>query len=1656
MYQIYQHRRSRSADLLEYGAVFTITSVLRPQYERRHLSARRKSAPGAVLFKTLGKTKSSNNLQPTPSMGKKDMEFFRPSRTNNNFNRQYLMEGIVEFSRGMQTQDRYLFLFSDLLLVAKQKSNTTFKLKHRIRVCELWIADCIDIVTEITRPTDRSFVIGWPTTNFVATFKSLELKETWLNKFKEQIDEERAKLKPKCLQINVQSKESDKACQVEVESVTDVLSVVKSCVEQLNMTESEAKDYQLWVRLGPDEAPYPLCGHELPYAIKLNQIRDFGKRTEDNLTELEIERIIKEMQANNRKYEFFLKHKKSQKRHSLDETSTSKSSKGKRKSPLINIFRRNRDDKKPQGKLFGHKLADVTTPENLVAKPIKELLTILFREGPYTVGILRKSCNAKMCKELRQKLDDGEDCLTNEQWPSLVIGALVKDYLRSIPNSLLMEELFDDWIAANSYTDPIEKNNKLKDTLTKLPDAHYELLRHLMCVLYHIDKKSEENKMTAYNLSVCIAPSLLWPKGNNDPLATPPALIQHMIENCAQVFGTEAILLFGDVVEQKIRQDSSTDSDSMHSVLSGNFRRDDSSIDSLDREILYSRDMDHGSHMAKSNFSPANLSGDSGLISDSQYYDEDGNGNDIVRPYLRSTSFIHPEALREDIERASQSLDSQFFYGYVPQNPVPPPRHTRRKGSDQSGSPNTEFERKPLRYSSESNFHVPNRYNRRYNQNMAEKLKRRSTESLKSVEESSEADSEMIMQGYRRPDIGTLVKSASGAHLYFEEPSLMEFDDINTVKNRRHLYKQSSEGNLPMSPQSKYSLGSSRDSVLSDSSGSFLNRQNSPDPLSSSVETPEQEECAMSAWLNQQSKHTAYAVEFQKQKSHDDSEIGMKIDRKPMNKMNYLVSPKSSPKTSPKLRRRSPIPVSNRRSFPLNAEISPKGSGSNTSKEAEDIIKSPKLSVTYCSQDSLDRRDFDAVKDKNNPPHLDIYNNNAQVAMKQLNIYSSGLQGTSPPPRVVLQGLNTQSQTLRRENTPVKGNHEILPQARSNSFDIAQYAEHKKYPMEENSVSSEDQNDSDSDTEVGTTRVMTMMTIPMSFDIPQKILVDNKSSSSDSISRSSSQSEELGTVRPENPPTYDEAVQRSNLLKQGLSPEEYDVESVKQASLKAKQLYEQSMRQYQEQSGRFSSPSQKFDKQFDIHEEHISEETGSITDSSEDEEPRYDPRKFYEESLKRYLEEQSSRSPLVKMSSADKDISFSNSKGGRLGVNNTLSPQTSHLQRSSSDVCDLDRRRSPRVLSRETTPTRRPEQPPPYNDPPPYHSERTDSSPNSAKRHLFPTAGEAMNKTPTQKCVSTNPNSVPAISSGNSYTVDSSNENAQFASVPKRRDNILVSNRARTSAVSAQNPEGNSSNTNNHKSEITDYSIHSAQSEIGRYQSPVSNVRSRDSPVGSYNSKSNNVSNIDKSQSNNVFRSRASSLEPKQPQSELAHPRTSSQGPISYRNPKISAGNVKSRPQSTIEPTCHKSLDTSVNRHSMNVQKELPWSVKRLSNIFDATSTNSNNSVTSHSQSSSPVPTSSSSSMTSSRVPATYTPPPTFQRYSDNNRSSTSSNSSIGSANRGKPTSKSFNKYGPQARDSFSSTDGSDCSCRYSLNCRRDNSSLEELTDVSFTDITYV
>ena len=1044
--------------------------------------------------------------------------------------------------------------------------------------------------------------------------------------------------------------------------------------------------------------------------------------------------------------------------------------------------------------------------------------------------------------------------------------------------------------------------------------------------------------------------------------------------------------------------------------------------------------MDSSPSMNKYHFSPSNLSGDSGLISDSQYYDEDGNGNDNdPRNFARSNShFLERNMSQEDLDQQSLSLDGQFYH-YNHNNPVPPPRRPRRKGSDPSTSPNMELDRKRMSYNPQV-MYGQSPYEKKYNRS-AEKYKR-STESLKSVEESSEADSEMNMKNFKKHDIGTLIKSASGSHLFFEEinsPTIYEFGNMNRMNNGRgRLYKQSSEGTMPMSP--KYSLCSSHDSVLSDSSGSFLNRQNSPDPLSSPANTPDQEDGGMPHWLSQQCKHAAYTSSKQNRISHDDSEVGVKVDKK-ANKLNYLVSPK----TSPKLRRRSPIPLEARRSFPLQPQISQKGSGSNTSKEAEDIIKSPKLTITYSSQDSLDKRGFESPHNKPISPHLDVYNNNSQAAMRQLNIYSAGLQGTSPPPRVVLQGLSSQSQQ-RRENTPMKANHALLPQQRRNSFDSAEFIEHKqKYPMEENSVSSEDEG-SESGSEVESyTRVQTSFDVPWKFNIPTKRVIEHSKSASESSSISD---DTTNGYRPEQPPNYDEAVQRNKMLKQGLSPAsstEGDAETARQreTSLRAKQLFEQSQRMYQNQK-------EKYEQTLDAHKEILSEEeTESITSSSDEETPLTAARKLYEDSLKRYQEEQTrTRSPLKKSSSEEKDnISLLKPKGGQQGYSSSLLPQSSSVQRSCSDVADLkghlsrSSSGSSRNSSNDSTPTRRPNQPPPYNNPPPYRSEThaAESSPSDVKRHLFPRAGENLltQNTPPQTVANT------SVSKSVGALPQNMKNDMSNCSISPRRDNILISNRNRH-PLNQQVDRPVRDNTT--RASSTDYTVQSAQVDLSQYtgRSSVTNIRSRDSSLDSKLSPS--VINVRQSMPDSVFRVPASSVEPKQPQSKQSDSCTSSQTIVSCRNPNQSD---VSKSQTIV--------NTRTAVSSAGGQGDLPWSVKRLSGMFD---TSKNGSISARS---SPV------GMQSSRqgAPPAYTPPPSFQRATDTIRSSTSSNSSMSSASTAlsgaaRTPGKTFGKFGPQARDSFSSADESDCSCRYSLNCRRDNSSLEELTDTSLTDITYV
>uniref|UniRef100_A0A8C6IVX2 Rho GTPase-activating protein 20 n=1 Tax=Melopsittacus undulatus TaxID=13146 RepID=A0A8C6IVX2_MELUD len=492
-------------------------------------------------------------------------------------NRSFILDGHVQLKTGLQTQERHLFLFTDLLVVAKSKSHSHFKLKCQARLCEVWTAFCTDEVCEGSTDPDRSFVLGWPTTNCVANFRSAEQKETWLSFLQSRIREEKEKDYPKSIPLKIIAKDMGTYAYSKTLSVTNVDTandVILMALQQLGIYGSE-KDYKLWVISGREDAPYPLIGHEYPFGIKMSHIRDampHGSKHCACPRQLQgsflTEQLPQELQC-----QFVLKPSRlavSQQLNDLSQKSF------KRKRSIINwAFWRGPGthlDNAPlsstsaaPGKLFGLLLTAICEDDNL-PKPLLDMLSLLYQEGPSTEGIFRRSGSAKTCKELKEKLDSGAEVdLACES--IFVTASLFKDFLRNIPGSILSSQLCDKWVSVMDQGNNEEKIKSIQRLIEQLPRANVVLLRYIFGVLHGIEMRSEENQMNAFNLAICIAPSLLWPPVSSTPdiesefTKKISSLVQFLTENCCRIFGEEITSLFGEILMTCKRENSSGNTD---------------------------------------------------------------------------------------------------------------------------------------------------------------------------------------------------------------------------------------------------------------------------------------------------------------------------------------------------------------------------------------------------------------------------------------------------------------------------------------------------------------------------------------------------------------------------------------------------------------------------------------------------------------------------------------------------------------------------------------------------------------------------------------------------------------------------------------------------------------------------------------------------------------------------------------------------------------------------------------------------------------------------------------------------------------------------------------------------------------------------------------
>ncbi|KAM7375147.1 hypothetical protein PAMA_014296 [Pampus argenteus] len=150
----------------------------------------------------------------------------------------------------------------------------------------------------------------------------------------------------------------------------------------------------------------------------------------------------------------------------------------------------------------------------------------LEKYGLQTVGIFRVGSSKKRVRQLREEFDRGVEVQLDEEHSVHDVAALLKEFLRDMPDPLLTKELYTAFINT-TLLDPDEQQNVTQLLVYLLPacnsDTLHRLLEFLSTVTNHAhdrqDKDGQEitgNKMTSLNLATIFGPNLLHKQKSSD------------------------------------------------------------------------------------------------------------------------------------------------------------------------------------------------------------------------------------------------------------------------------------------------------------------------------------------------------------------------------------------------------------------------------------------------------------------------------------------------------------------------------------------------------------------------------------------------------------------------------------------------------------------------------------------------------------------------------------------------------------------------------------------------------------------------------------------------------------------------------------------------------------------------------------------------------------------------------------------------------------------------------------------------------------------------------------------------------------------------------------------------------------------------------------
>lgn len=194
--------------------------------------------------------------------------------------------------------------------------------------------------------------------------------------------------------------------------------------------------------------------------------------------------------------------------------------------------------------VFGQSLEALSArDESVVPILVYQCIQAVDLYGLDVEGIYRLSGEKKHVERLKLIFDNDPSSVDFRKQEDFLgdvnsVASILKQFFRDLPDPLLTNDLYKEFIAASRIDDDITRRDSLHELINRLPDPNYATLRAVILHLNRVQMNSNANRMNSGNLAICFGPTLMG--SNLSPNIADAGwqvrCVDTILQNCFSIF----------------------------------------------------------------------------------------------------------------------------------------------------------------------------------------------------------------------------------------------------------------------------------------------------------------------------------------------------------------------------------------------------------------------------------------------------------------------------------------------------------------------------------------------------------------------------------------------------------------------------------------------------------------------------------------------------------------------------------------------------------------------------------------------------------------------------------------------------------------------------------------------------------------------------------------------------------------------------------------------------------------------------------------------------------------------------------------------------------------------------------------------------------------